>query len=167
MGSKIREVKYTPDEAEKVLKGLVGSWEGTTTTWFEPGSQPDVSPMRGTIRPLPGSRFVIHEYQSSIGGEGFQGIVIYGFNTLTNAFEMAWADSFHMSTNIMFSTGPGLENGFSVLGSYKVDPAQEAWGWRVQVERVDADHLTITSFNILPDGQEYKGVETLYTRVSG
>jgi len=29
---------------------------------------------------------------------------------------------------------------------------------------IDADYLTITAFNITPEGQEVKGVETKYTR---
>ena len=167
MDEQIREVKYTPEEAEKVLQGLVGSWEGTNTTWFQPGSPPDTSPVRGAIRPLPGSRFVIHEYQSSVGGEPFQGVVLYGFNTFKGAFEAAWADSFHMNSNIMFSTGPGLESGFSVLGSYLFDPQQPAWGWRVQVQRVGEQNLTITAYNITPDGEAFRAIETAYRRASG
>ncbi len=29
---------------------LVGKWEGTSRTWFEPGELADESPIRGTIR---------------------------------------------------------------------------------------------------------------------
>jgi hypothetical protein len=65
----------------------------------------------------------------------------------------------------MFSQGGPTERGFSVYGTYDVAPDSPPWGWRTVFELVDADHLTITAYNVLPDGQEAKAVETTYTRV--
>lgn len=164
MGEQEQPVQRGPEEAGKLMQALVGGWEGTNYTWINPGDEPDISPVRGTIRPLHGSRFVIYEYQSSMGGEPFQGAALIGYNIFAGQFEIAWADSFHMPTNIMFSTGPGLERGFSVTGSYLYDASQPAWGWRTQVEFTAADRLTITAYNISPEGEAYKGVETVYQR---
>jgi len=153
-------------QARQLFQALVGSWEGTNQTWFEPGVLADTSPVRGTIRQLGDSHFVVYEYQSSMKGDTFQGVVLYGFNSLTGLFESAWADTFHMQTNMMNANGPAIDNGFAVLGSFQPGPDQPAWGWRTEVTLLDPDHLTITAFIITPQGDEGKGVETTLQRVA-
>ena len=39
-------------ETPTALAGLVGEWEGTVRTWFEPGQLADESPIRARIRSL-------------------------------------------------------------------------------------------------------------------
>lgn len=55
--------------AKDLLKSLVGSWEGTCRTWFEPGKLADESQVKGTIYPLRGEIFVRHEYEGMIQGK--------------------------------------------------------------------------------------------------
>src|SRR5262245_28968657 len=45
-----------------LLKSLVGAWEGTCQTWFEPGKLADESKVKGEIRPLLDGRFFRHTY---------------------------------------------------------------------------------------------------------
>lgn len=40
---------------------LMGSWEGTCRTWFEPDKLADESKIKATIRPVPGGRFFRQE----------------------------------------------------------------------------------------------------------
>jgi len=48
------------------LSKLVGEWEGTAKTWFEPDKIADESPMRGSMRLVLGGRFIMHEYKGSM-----------------------------------------------------------------------------------------------------
>lgn len=147
------------------LARLVGSWAGKTRTWLEPEGVPVESPIQGSIQLLLGGRFVLYLYQSAIEGEPQHGMFTFGYNTVLDRFETSWVDSFHNQTAIMFCVGNGIENGFWVLGSYPDPNGGPDWGWRTQVQLLDADHLVVTAFNISPDGGEAKATEAHLARL--
>ena len=147
------------------IHAMVGKWEGVTKTWFEPNVVADESAMTGSIQPILDGRFLLYQYSGSLNGKHFEGSATIGYDLANGKFQVSWIDSFHMGTAIMLSEGSSVEHGFSVLGSYGGPEIPVPWGWRTVFQLHNLNQLTVTAFNISPEGQEDKATETIYRRI--
>ena len=150
-----------------LFAAMAGSWGGACRTWFEPEKLADESVVRGAFRAVFNGRFLRHVYEGTLQGKPRRGEDLIAYNAVTGMFQSSWVDSFHMSEAILFSEGKAVDGGFSVLGAYDAGEDLPQWGWRTEYRLLDKDRMTITAFNITPDGLEAKAVETNYRRSAG
>lgn len=165
MDEKFKQSLTSGPHAE--LKKLVGNWAGTNTTWFEPEKIADQSPIKGTIRPILGGKFILHEYTTAFSGNPVGGMAVFGYHLGIGKFQSAWLDSFHNGSAIMFSEGSRGNEAFNVVGNYVyISPEEEQnWGWRTELKIVNENEIIFTAYNISPEGQETKATEIKYLRI--
>ncbi len=151
-------------DARAQVLSMAGAWAGTSRTWFEPGVLADESPIAARIRVLPDCPIALYEYETAVQGRPSHGVALMAFNRFTGGFDVAWADSFHMSTNLMVSRSETAGGRIDVLGSYADPGGGPPWGWRTTFDLDGTGTLIVTAYNITPDGQEARAVEARLTR---
>ena len=65
----------------------------------------------------------------------------------------AWLDSWHMARQVMTCECETNDEMATLSGSYAAPPGPD-WGWRIEVDLRDPEHLTLRMFNVPPAGDE-------------
>lgn len=140
------------------LTALVGAWTGTYLLWLEPDVLRTEGPTTCTGHAVLDDRFLRLDYTWTDVDDPQGGSMLLGC-TDEGMWQLAWVDSWHMGTAMMFcESGRGAD----VVGSY--GPPEERWGWRTRFDMLSHEELVITAWNIAPDGAEAKATEAIYRR---
>jgi len=154
---------FEPGPQHELLAAMAGDWSGPTQTWFDPDGLPEECTTEASARLLLGGRWLRIDYRGEAMGKLHAGEMTLGFHRDAKQFEMAWIDSFHTGSQIMSFAGPLRDDGeISVLGSYQA--GAERWGWRTAYRLEAPGTLVVRAWNITPDGQEQRAIETRLTR---
>ena len=143
----------------ELLNGMAGSWEGTYRLWLEPDVLASESPTHAEGELIVRDTLVLLRYDWTMGDERHEGTMMLACPS-DDTHEMAWGDSFHYGTGILWSTG-GADA--VVLGTYAAGDQQGQW--RTGFAMPDPDHLVVTAWNIWQE-HDYKATEATYERVT-
>lgn len=126
----------------------VGTFRGTNRLWLE-GPEPERCD--GVIEAQPTSLVVRWS---------FRGAAQEGTITLAGppgAMRAAWTDTFHAKEGMTLHGR--IERGVIVVhGTYPAGDGPE-WGWRIEIDARDPEHLALRMTNVEPSGAEQIAVD--------
>lgn len=159
-------VKYAePGEHHKYLEPLVGSWDFQTKWWMEPGAPAQESRGTSECRWIMGGRFLSANVTGEMTGETFHGMSILGYDNFRQEYVSFWIDE--MSTTFMLANGKPDESGkvFTFTGTYDdVMTGKKDKKFKAVYRILSDDRNVYESYEIGPDGKEFKSLEVTYTR---
>ena len=108
----------TPGKMHELLAQDIGTWQGKTTMWMAPGTEPMTSDCTSTITPMMDGRFTKVEMAGEMPGMGaYSGVGIYGFDNVSQEFVSTWIDNH--GTGIMFGTGELSSDGKTLTWDFR------------------------------------------------
>jgi hypothetical protein len=159
----------TPGPQHARLTESVGIWNGKTTMWMGPGTEPIKSDCVTIITPVMDNRFIKVETKGEMPGMGpFSGFGLYGYDNVGEKFQSPWIDNH--GTGMMIGTGDLSSDGATLTWdfTYNCPIAKKPVKLREIERKTGADTSTLEMYGTDPkSGKEYKMMEIALIRVPG
>jgi len=148
----------------RLLAERAGKWDAAVKFWMAPGAPADESKSTSECTLIMGGRYLGEKLDGGANGMPFSGMGITGYDNLKKKFVGIWVDN--MSTGIMASESVGDSDGKVISYVCEMpDPVSGKYKKCRAVETtVDANTRKMESYDIGPDGKEFKSMEIVYTR---
>jgi hypothetical protein len=146
------------------LEPFAGTFSARTKWWREPGAPPAESTGTMTNTWRLGGRFLEQHYLSQMMGAPFEGMGLWGYNTITQRYEGVWMDN--MGTGISFETGSCDKSGrvFTMLGEIDNPSTGQKVPKRSVISLKNSNEHVFEIYFTFPGAPEFKVMEVTYTR---
>ncbi len=167
MMQKYMEMNATDHHHAKMAKSA-GYWTANSTMWMHPGAEPQTSVAQSRIESVMDGRYLIEHMDGNMemGGQSFnfRGMNIVGYDTFKQKWVNCWFDNY--STGLMVGYGTESADGKTVTYRAEVPDPMTGKLKKMKYEAIDMgeNKMIFRMFDTTPDGQEYKHMETVYTR---
>lgn len=124
-----------------------GLWAGPNRLWLEsPKSERSEGRLEATATSL--------RYSWSFRDKSHEGrLELFG---PTASMRAEWQDSFHAASGMTLH-GASVDGAIVLYGTYSYE--EVVWGWRIELDARDPEHLTLRMFNVEPTGSSVLAVE--------
>jgi hypothetical protein len=156
----------TPGPMHQWLAKGAGTWQGKTTMWMYPGSEPMVSECKSVVTPFMDGRYVKCEMSGDMPGMGpFNGFGLYGYDNVAGKFVSTWVDNH--SSGIMNGTGELSSDGKQLTWKFEyMCPVTKKPAVMREVETITGENTkTLEMWTVEPkSGKEYQMCKIEFTR---
>jgi len=153
----------TPGEEHAELAKLVGTWKVSGHFLMAPDAEPWPTTANATVRTILGGRYIVEDYNSDFMGTPFNGMLIQGYNNVTEKYFTIWMDN--MSTGATMSFGTEDENGVMTAKGTAYDIiTPEGRPMRTVITEKSENEYVMDMYDHTPEGEEFRSMHLVYTR---
>jgi uncharacterized protein DUF1579 len=151
-----------PGPEHKLLEKMAGRWTTATKQWMDPSAPPSESSGKSEGKIMFGGRFLVADIDGSCMGQPTRTMTIIGYDVYKKKWvSIALGD---MGTGIYLMTGDIDAPGKTISFRCEMDDAMGKRPARFVI-RIESDDRHVLEAYDSCGGQEFRVVETVYTRV--
>lgn len=153
----------TPGPQHQQLASSAGTWNFTGKFWM---GGPDKPPTEATGTAersvIHGGRALVENVKSSMFGQPFEGHGMTGYDNVAQKYWTTWTDN--MSTGVMIGYGTCDATGTCTFTNEHYDPMTGQKKTSRSVLRHEGGKEIFESYDVGPDGKEFKAMELVFTK---